>query len=102
MTEDSIERLTRLVKLKSELIDDINNLSYDSYIDLKFENIKDVYSIQNYIRSNSDCFNKEIGIVLDRKKNEVRILPYKLRKREKKKEVTKKEICIGRLLSEVI
>ena len=97
-----IEEMTRLTQLKFKLIDDINNLSSDSYIDLEFKNIKDYYTIQNFIKNSSDCFNKEIGLMYDRETGVARILPHKLRKHRVTKEIEtkKRERCIRRLLSE--
>lgn len=83
-----------------ELVDKINELSYDSSISLKFEDIKDFYSVQNFIRGNKDCFNKDIGMTFNKEKNEAIIIPHKIRR--KKNKPKKIEACIGRLLSEVI
>lgn len=92
---------------KSNLTDLINSMSTDSEIAIKIDDIKQLYSLRNYIQHNKNCFDKEVRISYNKEKKEAIVMQkgrtsMSLRLRSSKIKQKKKEECIGRLLSDVL
>lgn len=68
---------------KREILEKINELDSKLFIELKVDNIRDFYKIQQFAQKSRDCHEKDLGVSFDKKNNVVKIFAHRIRKEYK-------------------